>query len=170
MKYSESLKSALRALDESHAANRKRLVESAAAFEAADRVVALVKEMVEGEPNPPFRNPRVLGWMAWRSPVIRVEVESFRETQPLLDFVEGQGYEFTGTRDWPAGNERTYDAFPPGADSNTPGITVEAHLIGEGKAGCKRVITGYRTPDPEPIYGFDCGDPGIDAPPLDSES
>jgi hypothetical protein len=35
-------------------------------------------------------------------------------------------------------------------------MTVEAHLDGEGTDNCRRVITGYTQPKPQPIYAFDC--------------
>jgi hypothetical protein len=105
---------------------------------------------------PDEMDARVSTWLVWGNRVkINVTVKSFRDMLPILERIESLadhgvlGYSFTNTEDHPSYSERQYISSK---------LLIEARLKGEGDDSCRRVVTGYTIPKPQPIYGFDCGD------------
>lgn len=125
-----------------------RYTKRATEFAVAEQIVAALD---------PIFGARVSDYLGPNnSVVIIVRVESFRDTLPILEVLMEAGYGFDSTEDWPDWNERSY--------ISPDGITLKAELIGQGTEGCKRVVTGWRVPDPVPIYAFDCNEiPSSDA-------
>jgi len=104
---------------------------------------------------PKEMDPSVSDWLDGDRVKIHCYVASFRDVLPILERIERlaeaphyiHGFRFTESRDAPIWNERAYYCDR---------MTIEAELKGEGTENCKRVITGYTSPEPRPIYAFDC--------------